>query len=306
MMIKLCSPKVEFNEFEHTYKNEIGVELNGVTSLLKRQLFANKYAGISETRLAKAAERGNLVHRQIEMFETFGGKGVDTYEVKEYDRLKKKWEFTTIATEHLVSDCFHVASSIDVIFIKDGKVWLCDIKTTSSLDMEYLSWQLSIYKYLLLIHNPDLEIGGLVACWLPNPDMDYGLPKMVVVEEKPMEWVKALIEADAKGEQWVQPIDENLTTTNSDLVVAQEITTAIANLLKAEKAAKSMKEKLRELMEANGVTKWENNEFTATIGKPSKSSNFDSKALAKDDPDTYEKYLRTIEKKGSFSVKLKD
>ena len=315
-MIELVQPKVTFDEFAHTYTNELGIELSGVTSLLKRQLFADKYKGISDEVLAKAAERGNLIHRQIEMLETFhkqvemheemGGEITKAPEVESYYRLKKKGGFITVATEFLVSDCFNVASSIDVIWSKKrgDKVWLVDIKTTSSLDKEYLSWQLSVYKYLFLLHNPDVEVAGLLAVWLPNPDKNYGLPKLVVIEEKPVEEVARLIMCYAKGIQYTNQ-QALVSSEEKNLAVPQEMTNAIANLLRAEKAAKDMRERLRDLMEQHGVTKWECDEFTATIGKPSQSSSFDSKALAKEDPDTYEKYLKTTEKKGSFTIKLK-
>ncbi len=89
------------------------------------------------------------------------------------------------------------------------------------------------------------------------------------------------------------------------LVVPSEITTAIANLVKAEKVAKLMKERLRELMEKNNVTKWECDAFTASIGKASTATSFDAKALEAADPETYKKYLKTTTRKGSFTIKEK-
>ena len=80
---------------------------------------------------------------------------------------------------------------------------------------------------------------------------------------------------------------------------------AIKEQQKAEKAAKAMKEKLRELMEAAGVSKWECDQFTATIGKASESTTFDSKAFQADHPDLYKQYLKKTTRKGSFTQKLK-
>lgn len=303
-MIALREPKVVFDETGHTYTNEAGKQLSGVTALLKRQLFADKYDGISESVLERAAERGNLIHRQVEMYETFGGD-VDTLsdEARTYVTLKDANKFETIATELLVSDGENVASGIDVVWEKNGHVFLCDIKTTSKLDMEYLSWQLSIYKYLLLLNNPDVEIRGLYACWLPREQ--YGKPKLVPVDEKPMEWVKDLIETDARGEQWVNPEAALVAEREQSLAVPQELTRAIASFLEAEKQAKEMKEQLRVLMEEHGITKWECDEFTATIGKDSETTTFDSKAFKAAHPDEYEKWVRTTTRKGSFRVTLR-
>lgn len=291
--------KVVFDELEHTYTLD-GKKLSGVTALLHRQLFVSKYDGIPKAVMDAAAERGNAIHRQIEMYESFGGETFDD-EVNAYIKLKGKYGFETIATEWLVSDNEHVASSIDVIFDTGKGLVLCDIKTTSKLDMEYLSWQLSIYKYLLLLDNPKAKVGWLFACWLPKKQ--YGIPKMVEVPEKPVEWVKALIECDARGEQWENP--EKPAVQDTSLVVPQELTRAVADFLRAEKQAKEMKERLRELMEEHGVSKWENDDFVATLTAPSESTSFDTKAFKAAHPEEYEHYLKTTSRKGSFKIALK-
>ncbi len=298
-MSGLTLSKVVFDEIEHTYTLD-GKRLSGVTALLHRQMFQSKYDGIPKEIMEQAAERGNAIHRQIEMYESFGGSIWDD-EVDAYINLKAKNKYKTVATEWLVSDNEHVASSIDVIFENGKDFVLCDIKTTSKLDMEYLSWQLSIYKYLLLLDNPKAKVKSLIACWLPKPQ--YGSPKMVEVSEKPVEWVKELIECDAKGEQWVNP--EFPAVTEQSLVVPQELTNAIASFLVAEKQAAEMKDRLRALMEEHNVTKWENEVFVASITAASESTSFDSNAFKAEHPDEYEKYLKTTSRKGSFRIKLK-
>jgi hypothetical protein len=252
--------------------------------------------------MEKAAERGNLIHRQVEMFETFGGDNLAP-EVEAYKKLKAKGEYETVSTEWLVSDREHVASSIDVVFEKDGEIILCDIKTTSKLDMEYLSWQLSIYKYLLLLDNPNVKVNKLVACWLPKEQ--YGKPKMVEVEEKPAMWVKELIACDARGEQWQMPEDALEILKGQALVVPQELTEAIAQVLVMESMAKACKEKLRALMEEHGITKWENEDFVASLGKPSTMTKFDADSFRKDNEELYDKYLKTTPVKPRFTIKLK-
>lgn len=303
-MSRFKMSKVVFDEVGHTYT--LGdKKLSGVTALLGRQIFQAKYEGIPKEYMQKAAERGSMIHRQIEMYESFGGD-VLSEEVNAYIKLKAKNKFNVIETEWLVSDNEHVASSIDLIFGKDGEdgIYLYDTKTTSHLDMEYLSWQLSIYKYLFLLDNPDVNILGLGACWLPNPKMNYGKPKMVDVPEKPQEWVKELIECDARGEQWVNP-DAPVVADESVLVVPQEITSAIAGLLRIEKVAKEMKERLKELMEENGIKKWECDAFVATYTPAGVTSKFDATAFKKDHPDLYDEYVRESERKSSIRTTLR-
>lgn len=299
-MSDLKLSKVVFDELEHTYTLD-GKKLSGVTALLHRQLFHSKYDGIPKEVMERAAERGNAIHRQVEMYESFGGDNFD-WEVNEYMRLKAKNKFETVATEWLVSDNDHVASSIDVVFKKGKSLVLCDIKTTSKLDMEYLSWQLSIYKYLLLLDNPKVKVKSLIACWLPKEQ--YGKPKMVEVPEKPMEWVKDLIECDARGEQWVNP-EAPVAKEESSLAVPVDLCETIAEFLRFEKAVKDLKEKLKVMLEEHGVKRWECDAFTATITPAGKTSKFDSKAFAKDHPDLYDEYMGESERKSSIRITLK-
>ena len=56
-MITLNKSQVVFSELDHTYTLD-GKSLSGVTSILNRQLFADKYSGISDEVLNKAAEYG--------------------------------------------------------------------------------------------------------------------------------------------------------------------------------------------------------------------------------------------------------
>lgn len=304
-MIKLKPCPVVFDEIEHTYT--LGEKnLSGVTALLKRQLFSGKYSAVPKSYLDAAAERGNSIHRQIEMYESFG-TDIHDIEVDDYIRLKAKWKFRTVATEWLVSDNDHVASSIDNVFERDGEfgVYLWDTKTTSSLDREYLSWQLSIYKYLFLLANPDIPVLGLGATWLPDPKKGYGKSKMVEIAEKPVEWVKEIIACDKRGEQWVNPETALQSASEETLAIPQELTRAVADFLRAEKQAKEMKERLREIMEENGVTKWENDDFVASMGKPSESLKFDQERFRTENPDLFDSYTKTVPVKGRFTIKLK-
>ena len=61
---------------------------------------------------------------------------------------------------------------------------LCDIKTTASLDKEYLSWQLSLYAYAY-----GKEFDKLYAIWLPKKD----LGKLVEIERRSKEEIEKLL-----------------------------------------------------------------------------------------------------------------
>lgn len=71
-ILDLHRSSVFFNEFQHTYTTKEGRLLSGVTSIIKQVLFPDKYKGIPESVLAKAAERGTAIHNECERINIFG------------------------------------------------------------------------------------------------------------------------------------------------------------------------------------------------------------------------------------------
>lgn len=193
--IKLFKSEVVFNEIDHTY-TYLGTRLTGVTSMLSRTIFRDKYKGIPKEVLAKAADYGHNIHEQIEIVDSMGVTS-DTPAVQDYLRIRQQNGLIPIANEYLISDEEYMASSIDVLYgVEESPVLvdLTDVKTTSKLDMEYLSWQLSIYAYLFELQNPHLKVRRLLAMWLPKPQ--YGRSALVEVLRKPKEAIEVLIKWD--------------------------------------------------------------------------------------------------------------
>ena len=184
--IELVKSKVVFSEIDHTY-TLMGKSLSGVTSMLSRTLFRDKYKGISKEVLQKAADYGHNIHEQIELVDSLGVTS-DTLAVQDYLRMKEELGLTTLEGEYLVSDEDVIASSIDIVF---SDLTLADIKTTSKLDMEYLSWQLSIYAHLFEMQNPTLKVPRLLAIWLPKPR--YGRSMYVEVPRKSKDAIEVLL-----------------------------------------------------------------------------------------------------------------
>lgn len=299
--MKLAKCKVVFDELNHTYT--LGDKtLSGVTGLLGRQLFKSKYDGIPEEVMNKAAERGNLIHRQIEMYEALGGDTLASSELASYISLKDSNGYKTIGSEYLVSNNETVASAIDVVYEKDGEVVLCDIKTTSKLDKEYLSWQLSIYKYLFLLGNPKLKVAGLVAVWLPKEQ--YGDPTLVEVEEIEQSLVEDLIATDARGEQWVDP------RKPVDIGIDEETLARIAEEERLYKRYKELHEfncaMLLSAIDNSSKATFNNGVIQAVYRPTSTSNKFDSTAFKKQYPDIYKEFVVEKETKACIQLKLID
>lgn len=329
---------VVFNEEAHTYLRG-DEKLSGITSLIHSVLQLGVYPDANEyvrnVQIPKAGYYGTCIHKAIQMYEDIGIEMTKfpekehptagtlpaqdvSIELETYKRLKPK-KLRVIATEFTVSLGMFATQIDSVLADEDDNIYLDDHKS-NNLDYypggkdglkEYLSWQLSA-NAVMFENQTGLKVKGLYADWIRKGDGE-----LWKIERVPDEKVLQLLETEILPKphggfiyindamqvstphvEEVKPVEAK----SEALVVPSEITTAIANLVKAEKAAKVMKERLRELMEKNGVTKWECDAFTASIGKASTATSFDAKALEAADPETYKKYLKTTTRKGSFKI----
>ena len=341
----LKQSEVVFNELAHTYlrgDTELSGITGLIHSVLLLGVYPDASDYVKEVQIPKAGYYGTCVHKAIQTWDELGIEmtqfpaipfkpkhfkedvkpAQDVSAELAYYRKVKPRTCKTIASEFTV-DHGNFASQIDCVWVTDdGDIYLVDHKT-NNLDFypggadglkEYLSWQLSCYAFMFE-QQTGLKVKGLFGNWLRK-----GAGELWRIERKPDEQVQKLLSTEIHKQDWggftyynpemqvtaakVEEVKPVATATDA-LAVPVDVVSAITALLRAEKAAKAMKEKLRQIMEAAGVSKWECDEFTATIGKPSETTTFDSKAFKADHPDLYEQYIKTTTRKGSFSQKLK-
>lgn len=192
---------IEFIDDGHIYLVD-GVITPSVSEILKF-IFPNKYKDVPIKILQSKAEYGTKVHETIEtlenkqMFEMENLKseleGI-TYtielSIKEYLKLKKECEINVIEQEQIIQYKNEYAGRFDMTANVNGYLSLCDIKTTSELDKEYLSWQLSFYE---LAKGKMYE--KLYAIWLPKKK----LGQVVEIERKPKEELLKVLEEFKNG-----------------------------------------------------------------------------------------------------------
>lgn len=329
--------EVRFNEETHTYlRGE--QRLSGITSLIHQVLQLGVYPDATDyvlkVQIPKAGYYGSCVHKAIQLWDELGIECTEfpekqhptagTLPAQEVSEELNSYRdllcgLRTVACEYTV-DYGNFASQIDSVKAdEDDEIFLVDYKTNNlqyypggraGLE-EYLSWQLSCYAFMFERLN-NKKVAGLIAIWLRK-----GEGERWVIERKPDEQVKCLLDTlvtlTDHGFVYFNDTMQVYNTTqlqkvveaSTSLTVPQEITKAIADLVKAEKAAKEMKERLRELMEKNNVTKWECDEFTASIGKESTTTTFDSTSFKKAYPELYKKYSKQTTRKGSFKISAK-
>ena len=180
--------KYEVEYFDDIHKYLVnGVIVPSVTEILEK-IFPNKYKNVPRETLMRKANYGTIIHNYIEQYE----KGLITQELnyiqeasfRQYLKLKDKYNINVLGQEKIVNYKDVYAGRFDMIANIGTDCCLCDIKTTASLDKEYLSWQLSLYEYAY-----GKEFDKLYAIWLPKKD----LGKLVEIERKSKEEIGKLL-----------------------------------------------------------------------------------------------------------------
>lgn len=301
--MELVKSNVIFDQQAHTYTTPEGVCLQGITGMLERQLFPDKYSGVPDFVMRRAAERGSFIHEVCELVDDLGIEH-ESEEARNYQRLKEEHALRYEASEYLVSDNEHFASCIDKVYREsDTEFSLGDIKTTYKLDKEYVRWQLSVYAYLFERQNPGCKVVRLFAIWLRDSKSE-----LVEVDRIPDEVVIALMSAEIDGVKFANPYA--LPAPPNELPQKyQEMEQAIVEIDRQERYWKEQKKILmdgimQEMVKA-GAYSWESEAIRLTRKKEGIRKDFDKKSLKKDCPEIYAKYIIETPVSGSVTLKIK-
>lgn len=296
-MTQLKQIPVLFNQEEHTYTNtETSEMLKGITSTLIHRLFPDKYSGIPQAVLARAAERGTAIHEEIELVETIG-IAPSTEESRNYIKLKEEHGLNFLESEYTVSDLEHYATNIDAIYeVEENVVDIADFKTTSKFDDDSVSWQLSICAYLLELNNPHVKVRDLFGIWLRGD-----IAQLIPVERRTDEEVRALMEADINGKEFEYSpalpdyIRENMTTLYCLGKRIKELTEEYDSI-KAEVQAK---------MAENKEKSFKTDKVLFSLIAPSVRTSFDSKRFMEENGELAKKYTTSTTTKETLKITLR-
>lgn len=302
---------VVFDKEHHTYELR-GRILKGVTPIVK-WMFPETYKDIPEEVLNKAAEYGSLIHAKIEMADAVGIVDEECQPLMDYIALKEQYGLTTHSNEFLVDDGFAIASSIDLVFdVNDaGEYPLADIKTTSSIHVNNVTLQLSIYA-MLFEAQTGKKAGCLYVVWLPKPQ--YGESKLMELERIDSETCNRIVQAylnDEDREQFdylwnggTAPalIESRMPSTLVD--VEEEIIAIEQKQKEMEERKNDLRAGLLALMEQSGVKKWQSDRLIITRKEASTRASVDSAKLKKKYPDIYDECVKVSEVKASVTIKV--
>lgn len=301
-MIELVKSGVVFNEENHTYF--LGEkQLSGITGMIKRQLFPDKYKEVPQYILERAAERGTRVHHECQFVDTTGFEP-ESQEAMNYLLLRTGAGYKALANEYTVSDGENFASNIDCVWEKDEKIALVDVKTTYTPDEEYLAWQLSIYAYFFELLNPHLKVDALFGVWLYNEKS-----RLIPLERKSDEKVKRLLQCEIEGTRYLGT-ETALEHKHDELMlvpkdVINKYLEAVSEIERIQPFVDGFKDTLKRAMIEHNVKAWDTGELKATITPAGIKKTFDSKRFQSDYPELYKQYIKETETAASIRITLR-
>lgn len=299
--MKLVKSKVRFDEEHHRYF--LGEkELSGITGTLIKKAFPDTYKGIPNAVLAKAAERGSVVHQNLELFDTICNSDVNIMpsvlpEVKDYNEMLISYGLHHVDSEYLVTDNENFASAIDkVLEDNEGNIYLADIKTTATLHYDNVSLQLSIYAKWFEEQNPDLKVKEIVCMWFKNGQSKFQpLPR--VSDEQIDELINAYLADDAEYQYKVE-VPEQFSALEQEY----RLVSARMDALKIKQD--DLKEQMMKMMEANKQKSIKTNIGSYSYVESTTKRTLDMKLFKQKYPNAYEKLTKVSISKPSIRIKL--
>lgn len=299
--MKLVKSKVRFDEEHHRYF--LGEkELSGITGTLIKKAFPDTYKGIPDAVLAKAAERGSVVHQNLELFDTICNSDINIMpsvlpEVKDYNEMLISYGLHHVDSEYLVTDNENFASAIDkVLADNEGNIYLADIKTTATLHYDNVSLQLSIYAKWFEEQNPDLKVKEIVCMWFKNGQSKFQpLPR--VADYQIDDLINAYL-ADDTDYQYKVEVPEQFSALEQEY----RLITARMDALKIKQD--DLKEQMMKMMEANKQKSIKTNIGSYSYVAATTKKTFDTKLFKDTEPEHYEYYLKETTTKPSIRIKL--
>ena len=289
---------IEFNPKTHEYFSD-GKKLISVTQLMRKHGLSPDYSGVSDSVLAAKAERGTLVHKEIETYIKTGEIGF-TEECAEFAAYIDRMGIEPTASETIVYNDI-AAGTIDLVYMQEGKRYLADYKTTATLHIDAVSWQLSIYK-ALLADMCGMVIDGLKVFHFP----EGGALSVRDIPEKPAEEVQRLFQCERDDVPYTQALSGSGAALAELAAVEALIKVIDAQKKEAEARAQELWAAIMAAMKENAVTSYETDSIRITYVAPYTRASIDTARLKKERPDVYAEYQKETTVKETLKITLKE
>lgn len=290
----LKKSSVIFNEEKHEYW--LGEkQLFGITSLINDYLYnGEKYKGVPKHIMDRARAVGSLVHKEIEEYYTKGICGF-TAELPNFI-TQQQAKFKVIENEFTVDNGKN-ATKIDLVLWWESDLILCDIKTTATLDIDYLSCQLSINAEMFESQT-GIKVDKLMAYWT-REDRFIEIPRLSA--EKVQKVLNG--EIQTKTNEVLELIQTDKQTAFVQL--QRQIQSQKAMLEQLEQQQDQMRNEIMEAMKQNNIKSYDMGEIKITYIAPTTRESLDGKTLKAELPEIYEKYKKETQVKEQLKITIR-
>lgn len=301
--------ELKFDKETHTYM--LGDrKLISVTQLMQKHCLAPDYSNISTDILNAKAERGTLIHKEIEEYVNNDKIGF-TPELDNFMAYLSSHTMTDRCySEIMVCDDI-VAGTIDLILNISSQPIIADIKTTSTLHKESVSWQLSIYLFLYVnVGNAESFAESIYNLYTGQAFhfQEDGSLNVIDIPLKPYEEVDKLIECERKGEIYNKN-DTLMVSSENQLQQLQDLEYTIKELDARKKELEATQEQLKsslmQVMKDRGLLSVDFENLKLTIVSPKPRETVDTTRMKKEIPEIVNKYIKTSESKEYLKITLR-
>jgi len=281
---------IEFNEERHEYKLD-GKIIPSVSQLLSKHGLTVDYSMVPEAILSAKAERGTLIHREIQDYIESGESGF-TKECTLFADWLEQNPLEDMKCEQIVHNdtC---AGRFDLLGRRGNKLILIDFKTTSTKHIDDWRWQLSLYDHLL---GADAELHIL---WLNDGLED------ILIDKIPDTEIERLFEAERNGEIYSAP---SLVFPSESLAMIEDFERQLYDFKTKtdtiEKKKNELLEGLKNAMESQKIKSLDYRSISITYVAPSKRTTFDRKEFETEHPELKGKYEKESNVSSSIRIKL--
>ena len=305
-MITLNKSGVEYVDSTHQYFYK-GREITGITGLLHTLVFPDMYKGVDEETLKHAADKGTVIHEQVELVASLGvAPTLDC--VKAFVDLINNLGYEIVGSEYVMMIGDDHASAADLVMHKNGapedEVEIWDIKGTYSVNKAYVRWQNSMYKYGFEKLNPHLKVTRICCMWLRDDAKRGTISKLIELgEPRPYSDVEELFRCEKEGCLFDDENKIPLYIADNEVALL-DIQERIAKLQEQEKELKAA---IFDGMSNDNLTSYKTSIYTYSLKSASERVTLDTKAFDADDEKAYnhllKKYKKVTKVKPSLTLK---
>lgn len=307
--------RIAFDEATHCYAVNGDIAHVSVTELLAKHGLSPNYDGVSDAKLAEAAEYGRAIHKDIENYVNKPAYTPITPAGEEFAEWAKNNLDCAVAEQVLAyeySKDLIIAGTCDLLgYLKDGMSVMGDHKTTSPLHKESVSWQVSLLDYIArklgdeAINGKQINWKGAAKFYCWHYDKQAQKMSPIELERIPDSEIEKLLDAEFRGERYQRP----LLVLDAELALkAEKAEMQLLVLKRQEEAAMTEARVLRDMLcaafEAQGISSWisPNGLVKVSYIPATTSIQVDNSRLKKEQPGIYEKYSKLVHKKAYVRV----